>query len=82
MSDFYPLGQSCIHCGKMLEACEKPTSGVSIVGLRNLEYRHTDGTTECVIIKRPCAWDGWSATRAFEAARRKSWAEHDARISN
>lgn len=82
MADFYPLGQTCTNCGKMLEARAVASSGaVSIKGLLNLEYRHTDGTTECVIVKEPRAWDGWSATRAFEKARRKAWAEHDAALA-
>lgn len=82
MADFYPLGQTCVNCGKMLEAREVPTGSVSIKGLRNLEFRHDDGTTECLIVKTPRSWDGWSATRAFDAARKKAWAEHDAALES
>ena len=79
MSEFYPLGQSCANCSKMLEARYVPVSGgVSIKGLLSLEYRHDDGTTECLIIKSPAPWDGWSATQSFEKARKRAWAEHDA----
>jgi hypothetical protein len=81
MGEFYPLGQTCTNCGKMLEARSVVSSGaVSIKGLLNLEYRHTDGTTECVIVKTPRAWDGWSATRAFEKSRAAAWAKEDAAI--
>ena len=81
MAEFYPLGMTCANCGKMLEARHVPSSGgISIKGLRKLEYRHDDGTEECVIIKSPRAWDGWSATRAFESAQKRAWAEHDAAL--
>lgn len=66
MDGFYPLGQTCVYCGKELEAMAAPRKhAVSLEGLRNLLFRHVDGTTQCPSGKTPSAWDGWSATRAF-----------------
>ena len=79
MPDYYKLGLSCQNCGKELEACAAPNNkGYSIKGLRELKYRHVDGTTVCVIIKPPRAYDGWLATREFEKAQRAAWDAEDA----
>ena len=82
MSDFYRLGLSCNNCGKPLEARLTPETGIcTIEGLRSLEYRHADGTTECVIVKSPRPYDGWSASAAFDAARRDAWDAHDRELT-
>lgn len=82
MSEFYSIGMTCANCGKMLEARISPSFGkIHINGLRHLEYRHDDGMTECIITKSPTAWDGWSATRAFEKSRKRAWAAHDAALA-
>jgi hypothetical protein len=74
MSHYYPLGMTCVNCGKEIEAKVVPSEhGLSIKGLRNFKYRHTDETTECVIVKSPRPWDEWSATRAFDRARKTAW---------
>ncbi len=78
MSEFYPLGMSCTKCGKQLEARYVPTSAVQVAGLLSLEYRHTDGTTECVVRHEPRPCDEWKASAAFDKARRQAWAAEDA----
>jgi hypothetical protein len=78
MAEFYDIGMSCRNCGKPLQARERPNrKGYSIKGLRDLEYVHTDGTTECVIVRTPYAFDEWRATAAFEKARKEAWDRED-----
>jgi hypothetical protein len=70
------IGMNCQECGKPLIAKRsKVYSSISIKGLIDLDYKHEDGTQECVIIRTPRPWDGWRASDAFEKAQRASWAD-------
>ena len=74
MSDdgFYALGISCRHCGGQLEAkAIIQNGGISIKGLRSLEYRHAaTRLPTCTITYDARPYDGWTASATFEAARK------------
>ncbi len=83
MDDFYPLGINCVNCGKPLKArASKVRSSISIRGLRDLDYRHEDGTIQCIIRKSPQPFDGWKASKAFDEARRRAWDIEDQSIES
>lgn len=69
MSEYRPLGMSCVHCGKELAAKRVYYSSVSIVGLHSLEYVHREsGKADCWIKKAAQPYDGWKASAAYDAA--------------
>jgi len=61
---------SCRHCGKPLQAAWTQHYGaVGVIdGLHPIMYRHQDGTTECVIRRKPGAYDDWIGNRALKEA--------------
>ena len=70
-TDYYDIGMSCIHCGKPLSARHVTRmGGISIAGLRPLEYRHTEnGERDCYIRREATPYDGWRASAAYDKAR-------------
>ena len=63
-----PIDVHCEHCGKPLEACPADSHYGFVIGPGPLlEYRHQDGTTQCVVRCTPRPVNGWFAARLYRA---------------
>ncbi len=62
-----PLKSSCTNCLKPLEGRPKFSGGrVVLAGCEPMEYRHTDGTTVCVIHNTPRPYSDWGQFADWE----------------
>ena len=78
--EWLAIGLTCTNCGKPLAARAGERDGsIVISGLEPIEYRHEDGTTECVIKYSPAAYDDWKGNRALREAEQRCEAPHDER---
>jgi len=67
MSEWLDLDVFCDNCSKRLSGrWGKPRGGFILEGAYPMEFRHTDGTTECVIHRKPKPYSIWLANRAMK----------------
>jgi hypothetical protein len=54
MSEWIDMQEGCNNCGKPLEARPSTIRGSFVIqGYEPMEWRHTDGTVQCVILRSP-----------------------------
>jgi hypothetical protein len=68
-----PIDASCQHCGGDLIVVGERVHPTMISGLRDLIYHHAhSGKPECTTTHIAKPYDGWRATREYEAAPMRS----------
>lgn len=77
-----PLGINCQHCGQQLMVTAIRHHDLEISGLRDLDYRHIDGTEICWIPHYAGPYDGWRATKEFERALQDRHDAEDAALAD
>lgn len=75
-----PLGR-CNNCPKELVAVARIYHSLELNGCYEYRYAHSDGTTECIIVRTPGPYSAWDATRKVEAEQRQRWDQEDAAAS-
>ena len=81
MTNWIEIDYHCQNCGKQLSVRRtQPQPRWVISGFEPLDYRHADGTTECVIKMEPIGYDACAANRRYKdalSAAEKGLAEND-----
>ena len=78
MYDWHEIDELCANCGKKLVArWAEPWRGYEIQGARPIEVEHADGTTECIIWRKPACPDIFSANKELSIAIAKEVGERN-----
>lgn len=77
-----PIDDVCAACRSPLVVVAERRHDLQIKGLRDLEYRHEDGTDTCYLPRKAKPFDAWQATKAFDRARQERQDAQDRELSD
>ncbi len=71
-------GIYCSHCSEEIQATAFAAQQLVINGCYVYEWKHVEsGSPECVQVLQARPYDGWAASKAVEAERRRLYALQD-----